>query len=153
MHKIVIGRQVLERLDAMLGTTGYEHLGKLGTFLLDEFTRAEVIDDKELPSQIVSMHRKVRFRDIDTDRETEATLVYPNEVGKIEAGLSVLTPVGAALLGLSEGQTIEYETPQGLHKSLAVVKSNAFIVNCPRGAGGNIVRLHEWQSRSDCSVK
>jgi hypothetical protein len=86
MHKIVIGKQVLERLDAMLGTTGYEHLGKLGTFLLDELTRAEVIDDKELPSQIVSMHRKVRFRDVDTDRETEATLVYPDEVGKIEAG-------------------------------------------------------------------
>jgi len=122
MQKIVIGKQVLARLDAILGTTGYEHLGKLGTFLLDELTRAEVISDDELPPQIVSMHRKVRFRDIDTDRETEAMLVYPDETGRTKGGLSVLTPVGAALLGLSEGQTIEYETPGGRRKSLAVVK-------------------------------
>jgi regulator of nucleoside diphosphate kinase len=120
--KIVISKQVLGRLDAMLGTTGYDHLGRLGAYLLDELARAQVVSDDELPPQVVSLHRKVRFRDDAAGRETEAILVYPEEVGTVAHGLSVLTPVGAALLGLCEGQTMAYQTPDGREKTLTVVK-------------------------------
>jgi regulator of nucleoside diphosphate kinase len=122
MPKIVISQQVLGRLDAMLGSTGYDHLGQLGSYLLGELARAQVVSDDALPPQVVSLHRKVRFRDDTSGRETEAVLAYPGEIGRLPHALSVLTPVGAALLGLSEGQTMAYRTPDGRRKSLTVVK-------------------------------
>ena len=64
----------------------------------------------------------VRFVDEAHGQERTVTLVYPHEAD-IEAGkISVLTPIGAALIGLSTGQTIEFQTPAGGWRSLTVTK-------------------------------
>lgn len=121
MPTIVISRRDLGRLDALLGSTVIERIGKVGTFLLEEISRAQVVDDNAVPPTVVTMGSRVRFRDDETGRETVARLVYPSEAAGLEDGISVLTPVGAALLGLSQGQSMPYETRDGRQKSLTVI--------------------------------
>lgn len=118
---IIVTRRDLGRIDALLGAAG-TRFGKVGAFLLEEITRARIARDHEIPPTLVTMGATVHFRDEDNGREGVVRLVYPYEAGSCHRSVSVLTSVGAALLGLSEGQSIEYETPDGRLKTLTVVK-------------------------------
>ena len=75
--------------------------------LIDELERAVVVEKAELPPNVVAMHSKVTFTVLSTKRTFTYKLVYPQETTD-ENTLSVLTPVGSALLGLSVGQEIEW---------------------------------------------
>lgn len=75
--------------------------------LMDELERAVVVEKQELPPNVVAMHSKVTFTVVSTNRTFTYKLVYPQEATE-ENTLSVLTPVGSALLGLSVGQEIEW---------------------------------------------
>lgn len=75
--------------------------------LMDELERAVVVEKDELPTNVVAMHSKVTFTVLSTNRTFTYKLVYPHEATE-ENTLSVLTPVGSALLGLSVGQEIEW---------------------------------------------
>lgn len=79
--------------------------------LADELERAEVVEPARLPPDVVSMHSTVRLREKNSGRTFELTLVYPAEAG--EGRVSVLAPVGAALLGLAVGREIEWPLPGG----------------------------------------
>jgi regulator of nucleoside diphosphate kinase len=120
--EIILTRRDFVRLDAMLGDAVLERLGKVGAFLLDELARAKVVPDSDVPPQIVTMNTTIRFRDNDTGREMVVTLMYPKDAAGRENAISVLTPVGAALLGLSADQKIAYETVDGRIKILAVLE-------------------------------
>lgn len=120
--EIILTRRDFGRLDALLGDTVVDRLGKVGTFLLDELARAQVVSDDDVSPHVVLMNTKVRFRDNETGREMVATLMYPKDAAGQENAISVLTPVGAALLGMSAGQTISYETIDGRTKTLAVLE-------------------------------
>jgi regulator of nucleoside diphosphate kinase len=120
--ELIISRQDLGRLDVLLGGTSRGQMGKVRDFLLDELARARVVEDSDVPPTVVTMHSTVEFRDDDTGHHMVATLVYPHEVADGERALSVLTPVGAALIGLSERQSIGYETPDGRIKTLTVLR-------------------------------
>jgi regulator of nucleoside diphosphate kinase len=109
-------------LDTLLGDTVLERLGKVGNYLLDELTRARVVADSDVPPDVVTMNSTVRFRDNDTGREMIVSLMYPKDAAGSENAVSVLTPVGAALLGLSAGQKITYETIDGRIKTLTVLE-------------------------------
>jgi regulator of nucleoside diphosphate kinase len=119
---ITLTRRDLGDLDALLGAASIERLGRVGEYLLDELTRARIVDDNAASATLVTMGATLRFRDEDNGRVTEATLVYPREAGARDNAVSVLTPVGAALLGLSKGQSIEYETHDGRRKHLTVLE-------------------------------
>ena len=81
--------------------------------LEQELDRAEVISAPLMPPDVVTMRSRVRFEDVTTGRTRELSLVYPPEAD-LEAGkLSVLTPVGTALLGLRVGDTIDWPMPRG----------------------------------------
>ncbi len=81
-----------------------------------ELSRAAVVDIKHVPSNIVTMNSKVLLRDIDSDKEMVMTLVFPRDA-HIEGGkISVLTPVGTAILGYAEGDTIEWPVPGGVKR-------------------------------------
>ncbi len=121
MPHIQISRRDLGRLDALLGTTVLDRIGKVGAFLLREIARADVVDDRDVPPTLVTMGAMVRFRDEATHRETVGRLVFPHEAIHERDSISVLTPVGAALLGLSTGQSITYETWDGRQKTLTVL--------------------------------
>lgn len=79
----------------------------------DELLRAEVIPAEKAPETLVTMNSTVVFRNLETGREREVTLVYPNEANAERGRVSVLAPIGSALLGLSAGQEIEWPLPDG----------------------------------------
>jgi len=87
--------------------------GKRFGQLEHELVRAHVVARGEIPADIVTMNSRVVFEDEGTGEHREVTLVYPGSAD-IDAGkISVLTPVGTALLGLRVGQSIDWELPGG----------------------------------------
>ena len=89
--------------------------------LLGELGRAELVDGDEVPPAVVTMNSTVRFTLGNSGEEFCMTLVYPREAG--DQAISVLSPVGSALLGLAVGSSIEWAGPKGplLVKVLDVV--------------------------------
>ena len=78
-----------------------------------ELERAEVVDPKEVPPTVVTMNSTVRFGVESTAEEFCLTLVYPKDVDASGETISILAPVGSALLGLSQGDEIEWPKPGG----------------------------------------
>ena len=84
--------------------------------LLGEMNRAHVMADSEVPRGVVRMDSFVEF-DIDGRYQQPVRLVYPAEADISRGKISVLTPIGAALIGLSAGQHMLVEAPDGkMHK-------------------------------------
>lgn len=121
LPEIRLTRQDFARLDQLLAIwTGGERLSKTADFLLHELARARIVPD--VPPGTVAMHAKVRFRDDDTGRERTVVLVYPAERREAENELSVLTPLGVALIGLAEGQSIAFEGVGGALRRVTVLQ-------------------------------
>lgn len=92
----------------------------VGRYLEQELDRAEVVADTVKP--VVRLGSRVRYHDLARAVPVDITLVLPHEADIAHGRVSVLTPVGAALIGLSEGQRITYAMPWGQERTLAVVK-------------------------------
>lgn len=120
----------LERLEALLERPEYEHL-PTAEQLREELDRAEVVQPSAVPAGVVTMNSRVRFRDLERGTTLERTLTFPQRVEAVADGLSVLAPVGAALLGLSEGQEIDWPLPDGGHARLRIEQ----VVYQPEAAG------------------
>jgi regulator of nucleoside diphosphate kinase len=90
--------------------------GQLATELED----AIVVPADRLPCNVVTMHSRVRYVDETTGARREIQIVYPEQADPAEGRVSVLAPVGAALLGLAVGQTIEWPFPDGRLRRLRV---------------------------------
>jgi regulator of nucleoside diphosphate kinase len=86
--------------------------------LLAEMERAEVLD--LVPSNVVQMGSSVTFAD-DQGRRQDVTLVYPGQADIGAGCISILTPIGTALIGLAEGQSIAWTTRDGRRRSLTVI--------------------------------
>jgi regulator of nucleoside diphosphate kinase len=78
-----------------------------------ELERAEIVDAADVPSTVVTMNSTVRFRVTDSDEEFCRTLVYPKDADADGGTISILAPVGSALIGLAEGDEIEWPKPGG----------------------------------------
>lgn len=117
--RIVIGRSDHRQL-MVLAMAGIGHSAEIADGLLYELERARVVDDKRLPADAVGMGTHVRYRTGD-GIEREVTLVYPAEANISEGRISVLTPVGTALLGLTVGQSITWMTRDGRKQMLTVL--------------------------------
>ncbi|HET6655219.1 MAG TPA: nucleoside diphosphate kinase regulator [Gammaproteobacteria bacterium] len=78
-----------------------------------ELERADVVEPGEIPPTVVTMNSTVRFSIPDTKNEFRLTLVYPKDVDGKSDKISVLAPVGSALLGLSVGDELEWPRPGG----------------------------------------
>lgn len=99
--------------------------------LADELDRAELVPAERIAGTVVTMHSRVVFEDQQTGARREVTLVYPHEASPERGHISVLAPIGSALLGLSVGQTIDWPVPRGEVKRLRIVE----IVYQPEDAG------------------
>jgi regulator of nucleoside diphosphate kinase len=104
--------------------------GTLITNLKDNLARRKVVPTTAVPKSVVTMHSEVRVHDPKTGEEETYTLVYPDDADIAERKLSVLAPMGAALLGARAGRMVEFQTPGGARR-LKVVK----IVYQPETAG------------------
>ncbi|HMV55010.1 MAG TPA: nucleoside diphosphate kinase regulator [Rhodocyclaceae bacterium] len=85
-----------------------------------ELERAIVVPPETIPAQVVTMHSRVRYLDESSGERREIQVVYPEEADLAEGKVSVFAPVGAALLGLSVDQAIEWDFPGGGKRRLRV---------------------------------
>lgn len=97
-------------------------LPEVSEFLSRELDRARVITSKRVGGAIVAMGSLVEFTYDNSSRTETATLVFPGEEDINLGRISVLTPVGAALIGLSEGQSLTFRTLRGEERRLTVIK-------------------------------
>lgn len=88
--------------------------------LADELDRAEVVEPERVADNVVTMNSRIVFKDERTGERREMSLVYPAESDPARGRVSVFAPVGAALLGLSVGQTIDWPMPEGQLKRYRV---------------------------------
>ncbi|WP_031515706.1 nucleoside diphosphate kinase regulator [Desulfofalx alkaliphila] len=79
-----------------------------------ELNSAKVVSSKEVPPDVITMNSKILLKDLDTDEEMTYTLVYPADADLLEDKISVLAPVGTALLGYKEGDIIDWPVPSGM---------------------------------------
>lgn len=86
-----------------------------------ELARAEIVSDARFPDTIVAMGSAVTFADLDNGEETRVTLVFPHETDVAAMKISVLSPVGSALIGLAKGGVIDWKLPSGKVRRLQVV--------------------------------
>jgi regulator of nucleoside diphosphate kinase len=89
--------------------------------LLEELSRADFCDRASLPGDVVTMQSEVEFRDEHTGEAHRVRLVYPGEADLENHRLSVLTPVGAALIGLRRGSCIDWPNRLGASRRLRIV--------------------------------
>lgn len=90
-------------------------------YLAREIERARIVNAAEGSDRFVSMGSTVEFRDEVTGQVRRVVLVYPDQADVNAGKISVLTPIGAALIGLSTGQSIEWCTRGGELRSLTVL--------------------------------
>lgn len=128
--EITISALDLERLYALIESLPKNSFADKND-LEAELARAHVVSPAEVPPTIVTMNSTVKFSVESTQNEYELTLVYPKDVDSSGTKISVLAPVGSALLGLSLGDEIEWPKPGG---GLLKVKI-AGIVYQPERAG------------------
>lgn len=120
-RSVLLGRRDLDRLDTLIGN----RTSKETSQLYEELDAAIVVEDDLLPDDVVRMNTKITFVDLDTHAESTIELVYPHEVNGIATRVSILAPVGAALIGLRVGETIEWPLPNGKHRRLQVLSVGA----------------------------
>jgi regulator of nucleoside diphosphate kinase len=90
--------------------------------LTEELDRAHVLPKGRHPADVVCMGCEVDFRDDITGRVQTVVLVYPNEADISKGRISVLTPIGTALIGLPVGKSIDWTTRTGESKRLTVLQ-------------------------------
>ncbi len=108
---IIVSSLDLQRLEALLAGLGGSRPEAIA--LQDELDRAYVVAPEQMPPDVVSMNSTVRFEIEESGEAFTRTLVYPHQTGQPDA-ISILAPVGTALLGLKIGSTIEWPLP-GAH--------------------------------------
>jgi regulator of nucleoside diphosphate kinase len=117
---IVIGTDDARRLGT-LANSSMAVFPRVAHFLARETERAKVVvNDCDLRGK-VRMGSQVRYADDKTGNIRDVVLVYPHEADISLKRISVLTPVGAALIGLSVGQVIEFQTPGHQKRSLTIL--------------------------------
>ena len=118
--QIVVSTADYERLTD-LANASMERLPEVARELLDELEGAEIVDDKSVPKDVVRMGSTVTFKSDDGHTRT-LKLVYPADESLDQHRISVMTPVGAALIGLGKGQSISWTARDGKHHRLTVTK-------------------------------
>ena len=117
---IVMSSLDWDRLDQLMADPANRRL-PVAAALQRELDRARIVEPNEVPPEVVTMNSTIRFVDETSKAESELTLVYPVTAGA-PGTVSVLAPVGSALLGLSVGQTISWPMPGGRTAELRVLE-------------------------------
>lgn len=107
----------LHRLERLFARTagGGRDLDYLES-LEEEIGRCEIVGPREIPPDVVTINSQVRLRDLDADREMTVTLVFPDQADLEQGRLSVVSPIGTAILGYSVGDVVEWQVRSGTKK-------------------------------------
>lgn len=87
-----------------------------------ELDRAKIISDDQVPRDLVTMNSKIKFMNLQDEKEMTITIVYPSEANFAEGKISVLASLGSALIGLRVGQEINWMFPDGKTKTLRILQ-------------------------------
>jgi regulator of nucleoside diphosphate kinase len=116
-RKIVITEPDYDRLRHLVESPLYRSThAVLLMALKEELNRGEVVAPDRIPKGVVTMHARFRVRDLDDDDQETYTLVYPDEADINAGKLSVLAPLGTALLGTRTGDVVEFDAPAGTRR-------------------------------------
>ena len=118
LRRLIAGRRGANSLD-------HEYLDMLE----QELDRAEVVEPEAIPRDVVTMNSEVRLRDMDSGETRVYRLVFPTQ-SRTENSISVLAPIGTAILGYRVGDVIEWRVPKGMRR-LKVLE----IIYQPEAAG------------------
>ena len=94
---------------------------ELADRLMDELSRAKVVANDKLRNDVVAIGRHVTYRDESTGQTKTVQLVFPEDADISLGQVSVITPIGVALIGLSEGASFRWETRDGTTRKLTVL--------------------------------
>jgi len=146
-HNIFITEEDLERLRLLLDPAKMS----MGTdqesleMLEGELDRAQIVSPSRVPAEVVTMNSKVRVKDLDTGKDATYTLVFPRDADFTQGKISVLAPVGTAILGYRTGDVIKWRVPGG-RRTLRVEE----ILFQPEAAGQAAIQdaSHKREGRS-----
>lgn len=105
LHKLVDDARRMDR-------NASQHLEGLAA----ELSRAQVVAPADVPADVVTMNSKVRLRDLDADEEMIITLVFPGDANIAQSKISILAPIGTAMLGYRIGDVFTWEVPDGVRR-------------------------------------
>lgn len=108
--KIVISSLDAERLQRIIDTLPLD-ASAAGERLEEELVRAKIVAPHLIPPTVVTMNSTVRFKVDSSNEEITMTLVYPKDVDVAQNKISILAPVGSAMLGLAQGAELEWPKP------------------------------------------
>ena len=114
-RRIFITQHDRERLTFMLdeALAGKHRDAAFLKELARELASAETVDSKAVPADVVTMNSRVVVKDVESGETSEYTLVFPEQANVEQGRLSVVSPIGTAILGYSKGNTIAWQTPGG----------------------------------------
>jgi len=113
--EIYITEHDMNRLRALIEIYGGRDTPYLDR-LEEELDKAKVVGPREVPADVVTMNSVVRIRDLDTGEERSFALVFPNKAALGEKTVSILAPIGTALIGCREGDSLDWEVPAGTRR-------------------------------------
>jgi regulator of nucleoside diphosphate kinase len=119
--KIVLAADCLDKLEA-LAEGLIQRNPDLADRLLGEIGRARIVPAEKLPSNVVAIGRAVTYRDETTGQEKTVTPVFPQDADIARGRISILTPIGVALIGLAEGASLHWDTRDGERRLLTVLR-------------------------------
>jgi regulator of nucleoside diphosphate kinase len=112
IHITEVDRQRL--IDLIVSAQSGEYRGSIYLEKLrGELDRAQVLPSQEIPGDVITMNSKVVLLDLDSQEEETYTLVYPENANAAEGKISILAPIGTAMLGYQVGDVFEWEVPAG----------------------------------------
>jgi regulator of nucleoside diphosphate kinase len=118
---IYLTQNDLDRLSDLLEAYAAGSGGRRFKKLEDELVRAIVVSREQIPNDTVTINSRVVFEDETTGERREVTLVYPGNADISAGRISILVPVGTALLGLRVGQSIDWQLPSGQKRRYRVI--------------------------------
>lgn len=118
--KILISADDLDHLEA-LAEGAMARNADLADRLLEELGRAKVLPAAKMPTNVVGIGTTVTYRDESSGQERTVTLVYPEDADIAQGKISVMTPIGVALLGLTEGVSFHWDTRAEQRRTLTVL--------------------------------
>ena len=113
---IYISRDDYTKLRLLLATSLYSNASAALKKLREELDRAAVIDPAAFPADVVTMDSMVEFEDLGTSEIEEYTITFPEKADVGHRRISILAPIGTALIGCRVGDIVKWSTPGGIRQ-------------------------------------
>ena len=118
-RSIIITERNMERLQGLIDITRPTNEDDQENFerLEEELYQANIVEPENIPLDVVTINSKVQLWEIDSDREIIITLVFPSDADLSEQKISILAPIGLAVIGRQTADIIEWKAPGGIKRA------------------------------------